>query len=147
MATNLKLKKKCHIVPPDWLNVGRWQHSLYHISPTYLVQNIFRNDFHERPRSRNLAKCPFASPRSPKYCWTCKSHRGESEMIWNCLVYNNSMPISSASDDFQNPDKIRSLLKDIREARQAKSREGLSQLDHSELSVCTGDFVLNQDMS
>jgi hypothetical protein len=22
MATNLKLKKKCHIVPPDWLNVG-----------------------------------------------------------------------------------------------------------------------------
>lgn len=22
MATNLKLKKKCHIVPPDWLNAG-----------------------------------------------------------------------------------------------------------------------------
>jgi len=40
-----------------------------------------------------------------------------------------------ASDDFQNPDKIRSLLKDIREARQAKSREGLSKLDHSELSL------------
>lgn len=41
----------------------------------------------------------------------------------------------SAPDDFQNPDKIRSLLKDIREARQAKSREGLSKIDHSELSV------------
>ena len=22
MAINLKLKKKCHIVPPDWLSVG-----------------------------------------------------------------------------------------------------------------------------
>jgi GINS complex subunit 2 len=22
MASSLKLKKKCHIVPPDWLNVG-----------------------------------------------------------------------------------------------------------------------------
>jgi GINS complex subunit 2 len=22
MAVNLKLKKKCHIVPPDWLSVG-----------------------------------------------------------------------------------------------------------------------------
>lgn len=42
---------------------------------------------------------------------------------------------SRASDDLDNPDKLRSLLKDLREARQAKSREGLKQLDHSELSV------------
>lgn len=41
----------------------------------------------------------------------------------------------SASEDFQEPERIRHLLKDIREARQAKSREGLSKLDHSELSV------------
>lgn len=34
------------------------------------------------------------------------------------------------------------LLKDIREARQAKSREGLSKLDHSELSVRTLECVL-----
>jgi hypothetical protein len=40
-----------------------------------------------------------------------------------------------APDDIQNSDKIRSLLKDIREARQAKSREGLQKIDHSELSV------------
>jgi hypothetical protein len=42
-----------------------------------------------------------------------------------------------ASDDVQNAEKVRSLLKDLREARQAKSRDGLSQLDHSELSVCS----------
>jgi len=41
----------------------------------------------------------------------------------------------SASDDLENPDKIRTLLKDIREARQAKSREGITKLDHSELGV------------
>lgn len=35
----------------------------------------------------------------------------------------------------QNADKIKSLLKDLREARQAKSRDGLQKLDHSELSV------------
>jgi hypothetical protein len=40
-----------------------------------------------------------------------------------------------ASDDLENPDKIRTLLKDLREARQAKSRDGLKTLDHSELSV------------
>ena len=42
----------------------------------------------------------------------------------------------SASDDLENPDKIRTLLKDIREARQSKSREGIRKLDHSELGVC-----------
>jgi len=40
-----------------------------------------------------------------------------------------------ASDDLENPEKLRSLLKDLREARQAKSREGLKTLDHSELSL------------
>ncbi|RDB19926.1 DNA replication complex GINS protein PSF2 [Hypsizygus marmoreus] len=40
-----------------------------------------------------------------------------------------------ASDDLENPDKIRSLLKDLREARQAKSREGLKELDHSDLNL------------
>jgi GINS complex subunit 2 len=34
-----------------------------------------------------------------------------------------------------NPDKIRSLLKDLREVRQAKSREGLQKIDYSELGV------------
>lgn len=47
----------------------------------------------------------------------------------------------SASDDLQNPDKIRSLLKDLREARQAKSREGLRKLDHLTLGVC--DYIFN----
>ncbi|KAF5387666.1 hypothetical protein D9615_000599 [Tricholomella constricta] len=40
-----------------------------------------------------------------------------------------------ASDDLEDPDKLRSLLKDLREARQAKSRDGLKRLDHSELSL------------
>jgi len=51
--------------------------------------------------------------------------------------------ITSASDDLENPEKLRSLLKDLREARQAKSREGLKTLDHSELSVsCSPVYYL-----
>jgi hypothetical protein len=48
----------------------------------------------------------------------------------------------SASDDLQNPDKIRNLLKDLREARQAKSREGLRKLDHISLSVGPSSMFL-----
>ncbi|KAJ7228414.1 hypothetical protein GGX14DRAFT_67684 [Mycena pura] len=40
-----------------------------------------------------------------------------------------------ASDDLQNPDKLRSLLQDLREARQAKARAGLENLEHSALGL------------
>lgn len=40
-----------------------------------------------------------------------------------------------AYEDIENPEKLRSLLKDIQEARQAKSREGISRIDHIELTV------------
>ena len=43
--------------------------------------------------------------------------------------------VYSASDDLENSDKLRSLLKDLREARQAKCRAGLAQIDYNELSV------------
>lgn len=42
-----------------------------------------------------------------------------------------------ASDDLDQPDKIRSLLKDLREVRQAKIREGLPVLDDKMLRVRT----------
>ncbi|KAI0346875.1 GINS complex, PSF2 component [Trametopsis cervina] len=94
MATNLKLKKKCHIVPPHWLNVE------------YLQDRLFRET-----TNPEFSELPFRFAEVAKVL------------------------LDVASDDFQSPDKIRSLLKDIREARQAKSRDGLSKLDHSELSL------------
>ncbi|OBZ76600.1 DNA replication complex GINS protein PSF2 [Grifola frondosa] len=94
MATNLKLKKKCHIVPPDWLNVEFLQERL--------ARETSEPDFSELPfRFSEVAK----------------------------------VLLDVAPDDIPNPDKVRSLLKDIREARQAKSREGLAKLDHSELRL------------
>ncbi len=43
--------------------------------------------------------------------------------------------LNSASDDIEQHDKLRSVLKDLREARQAKTREGLRTIDHNALSV------------
>ncbi|KAF9805493.1 hypothetical protein IEO21_09025 [Rhodonia placenta] len=88
------MKKKCHIVPPEWLNVEFLQDRL--------TQETTGPEFSEMPfRFAEIAKTL----------------------------------LDVASDDIINPDKVRSLLQDIREARQAKSREGLSKLDHSELSL------------
>ncbi|KAF8580589.1 Psf2-domain-containing protein [Ramaria rubella] len=40
-----------------------------------------------------------------------------------------------ASDDLHDPDKIRSLLKDLREARQSKTREHLQKINDSTLEL------------
>lgn len=94
MATNLKLKKKCHIVPPEWLSVDFLQEQL--------TRETSRPEFSRLPfRFAEIAK----------------------------------VILDIASDDVQNADKIKSLLKDLREARQAKSRDGLQKIDHSELSL------------
>ncbi|KAF9464882.1 hypothetical protein BDZ94DRAFT_1281778 [Collybia nuda] len=94
MAFNLKLKKKCHIVAPDWLNVEYLQGKLS-LETT-------------KPEFSSL---PFRFAEISKVL------------------------LDVASDDLENPDRLRSLLKDLREARQAKSRDGLKTLDHSELSL------------
>ncbi|TFY79325.1 hypothetical protein EWM64_g4687 [Hericium alpestre] len=94
MATNLKLKKKCHIVPPSWLSVDFLQERL--------ALETSKAEFSQLPfRFAEVAK----------------------------------IILDIAPDDVENPDKIRYLLKDIRQARQAKSREGLQMIDHNELSL------------
>lgn len=130
MATNLKLKKKCRVVPPEWLNVGE--------SNTHLFDVYIQSFFVEYLQGRLLlettrpefSELPFRFAEIAKVlldmCVPALSSLNRLINILTCF---------RASEDFQEPDKIRSLLKDIQEARQAKSREGLSKLDHSELSV------------
>ncbi|KAI0321936.1 hypothetical protein OF83DRAFT_1167966 [Amylostereum chailletii] len=94
MAMNLKLKKKCHVVPPEWLDADYLQERLAHETGA--------PNFSELPlRFAEIAK----------------------------------VLLDVASDDIQNPDRVRSLLKDIREVRQAKIRDGLKEIDHSELTL------------
>lgn len=94
MAFNLKLKKKCHIVSPPWLNVD------------YLQDRLIRET----------------------------SEQGFSDLPFRFAEISKVL-LDVASDDLENPDKLRTLLKDLREARQAKSRDGLKTLDYSELSL------------
>ncbi|ELU45371.1 Sld5 domain-containing protein [Rhizoctonia solani AG-1 IA] len=81
-AANLKLKRKCYIVPPEWLNVEWLQEKL-----------------REETTQDSFSKMPFR-----------------------------------AYEDIPGSERVRNLLKDIREARQAKFRVGLGELDHIQLS-------------
>ncbi|KAF8663370.1 hypothetical protein AX16_000945 [Volvariella volvacea WC 439] len=94
MAVNLKLKKKCHIVAPDWLSVD------------YLQARLT-----DETTQRAFSELPFRYSEISKVL------------------------LDVASDDLENPDKLRSLLKDFREARQAKTRAGLVKINSNELSL------------
>lgn len=55
--------------------------------------------------------------------------------VYCAIVPPSNLTARSASDDLEEPDRLRSLLKDLREARQAKSREGLRVLDNNALQA------------
>ncbi|CAG8708653.1 11821_t:CDS:2, partial [Acaulospora colombiana] len=86
LAQSLKLKRKCRIVPPDWVT--------------------------RRPPSPASRECLSAMRKWQRF-------------------------YSTSPDDIMEPDRVRILLKDLREARQAKCRELLKGLDESHLSVST----------
>lgn len=97
LAVNLKLKKKCNIVPPDWLSVE-------------FLQDKLSVETDERLKD-GFARFPF------RYAEIAK------------------VLLDVASDNLEESDKIRSLLKDIREARQSKIRNSLMRLQPTHLDL------------
>ncbi|KAL1735898.1 hypothetical protein EV714DRAFT_199384 [Schizophyllum commune] len=94
LATNLKLKKKCRIIPPDWLTVDH-----------------LRECCEEETNNPKFSKLPFRFAEVAKVL------------------------LDVAPDDLEDADQLRLLLKNLREARQAKTRDGLQNLNPNELHV------------
>ncbi|KAL1708580.1 hypothetical protein EV121DRAFT_277088 [Schizophyllum commune] len=99
LATNLKLKKKCRIIPPDWLTVGK------------IITNHLRDCCEEETNNPKFSKLPFRFAEVAKVL------------------------LDVAPDDLEDADQLRLLLKNLREARQAKTRDGLQNLNPNELHV------------
>ncbi|KAG8965747.1 DNA replication protein psf2 [Tulasnella sp. 419] len=92
---------------PLWLAVHLKSRRKCHIvPPTWLSVDILQQKLNEETSNEHFSELPFR------------------------YVEISKVLLDAASDDLDVPDKIRSLLKDIREARQAKSRDGLRELDH-----------------
>ena len=91
--------------------------------PVERLQAFLRD---EKENSEGLSDYRGGLWRSARSCWTCKS-------IAHTLTPKNSQQelnwFLSASDDLSQPTLLRSLLKDIREVRQAKIRMGLQSED------------------
>ncbi|WVN90329.1 DNA replication complex GINS protein PSF2 [Cryptococcus depauperatus CBS 7841] len=89
MALSLKRKRKCRIVPPDWLTVEK-------------LQDLFKS---EKENGEGFERLP------------------------RRFMEISKVLLDTAPDDVSQTTLLRSLLKDIREVRQAKIRMGLQSED------------------
>ncbi|WWC58592.1 uncharacterized protein I303_101135 [Kwoniella dejecticola CBS 10117] len=85
LALSLKRKRKCRIVPPDWLGIDR-------------LQTLLKE---ERENAESFCSLP------------------------RRFIETSKVLLDVAPDDLMQPSTLRSLLKDLREVRQAKIRIGL----------------------
>nr|ODN87170.1 DNA replication complex GINS protein PSF2 [Cryptococcus depauperatus CBS 7841]ODN98698.1 DNA replication complex GINS protein PSF2 [Cryptococcus depauperatus CBS 7855] len=99
MALSLKRKRKCRIVPPDWLTVEK-------------LQDLFKS---EKENGEGFERLP-------------RRFMEISKVLLDTQA-NLSSPTYRAPDDVSQTTLLRSLLKDIREVRQAKIRMGLQSED------------------
>ncbi|WVF70572.1 DNA replication complex GINS protein PSF2 [Kwoniella sp. CBS 6097] len=85
LALSLKRKRKCRIVPPEWLNVDH-------------IQSLLKD---EKENIEGFGLLP------------------------RRFIETSKVLLDTAADDLIQPSTLRSLLKDLREVRQAKIRLGL----------------------
>jgi hypothetical protein len=124
----LKRQRRANILPPPWLNpealsaildIEVDNEDLFSPPPPLSAATTLPSDLH-LDRTALEVSSPFlpsstsnAAPDALPYHWLELSH----------------MLLSHASDDFEEPDAVRRLLRDLKEVRMAKLRKGLRVLD------------------
>ncbi|RYN70495.1 DNA replication complex GINS protein [Alternaria alternata] len=120
LALLLKRQRRANILPPPWLNT----HSLNAI----LEHEIeYAETFSPPPR---LPPQPSNNtlPISPPFLPNSTAGGAPDALPYHWLELGE-MLLETASDDFEEPDNVRKLLRGLRELRMAKLRSGVEVLD------------------
>ncbi|KAF2461701.1 hypothetical protein BDY21DRAFT_360770 [Lineolata rhizophorae] len=118
LALLLKRQRRANIVPPPWL------------LPASLSAVL---EMETNPAVEGFAPTP-AAPRSggaaasPPFLPSCTADAPRNALPYHWLEVGE-MLLEAAADDFDDPDAVRMLLKDLHEARGAKVRAGTQLLD------------------
>lgn len=139
LALSLKRKRKCRIVAPEWLQVGEyvWE----------VLSQVERKDSKGLCEllSVSIGTIRFVSLHyfAEKLQVLLRNERDTVEgfqALPRHFIEISKVLLDVASDDLQQPGQLRSLLKDLRELRQAKTRtgmqsEGVMRGTHLDVSV------------
>lgn len=120
LALLLKRQRRANILPPPWLN----SHSLSAILD-HEIENA--ETFSPQPRL-SPQPAPNALQFSPPFLSNSTADAAADALPYHWLELGE-MLLQSASDDFEDPDNVRKLLRGLREVRMAKLRAGVEVLD------------------
>ncbi|KAJ4405982.1 DNA replication protein psf2 [Didymella pomorum] len=120
LALLLKRQRRANILPPPWLNT----HSLSAI----LDHEIEHGDTFSPPPRLPPQSSDNTLPISPPFLPTSTADAAPDALPYHWLELGE-MLLEAASDDFEEPDQVRKLLRGLREVRMSKLRSGVEVLD------------------
>ncbi|KAF2872466.1 DNA replication complex GINS protein PSF2 [Massariosphaeria phaeospora] len=120
LALLLKRQRRANILPPPWLS----PHSLTAILDH---ETEYADAFSPPPR---LPPQPSSNtlPFSPPFLLGATADAAPDALPYHWLELGE-MLLEAASDDFEDPDNVRKLLRGLREVRMAKLRTNVEKLD------------------
>ena len=120
LALLLKRQRRANIVPPPWLSP---------ISLTAILDHETENGDTFSPPPR-LPPAPSDNdvPFSPPFLQSSTANAAPDALPYHWLELGE-MLLEAATDDFEEPDNVRKLLRGLREVRMAKLRQGVDVLD------------------
>ncbi|KAF2202470.1 GINS complex, PSF2 component [Delitschia confertaspora ATCC 74209] len=120
LALLLKRQRRANILPPPWLTT---------LSLTALLDHETEHaeSFSPPPRLPP-APSPTTLPFTPPFLQSSTAEAPPDALPYHWLELGE-MLLEGASDDFEEPDVVRRLLRGLREVRMAKLRRGVEVLD------------------
>ncbi|KAF1960229.1 DNA replication complex GINS protein-like protein psf2 [Byssothecium circinans] len=120
LALLLKRQRRANIVPPPWLSPE---------SLTAILDHETKEEDAFSPPPR-LPPAPASNTLafSPPFLQSSTANAAPDALPYHWLELGE-MLLEAASDDFEEPDTVRKLLRGLREVRMAKLRKGVEVLD------------------
>lgn len=133
LALLLKRQKRANISPPPWLSVDSLSSLLELETDNILAGALTPGPDLPQPTGSSLPDEPYLSQVSLEMSSPFIKDSSTSRAQYDALPYHwnelGFLLLTHASDDFQDPDTVRRLLRDLREVRMSKLRKGFKALE------------------
>ncbi|KAK3706728.1 DNA replication protein psf2 [Vermiconidia calcicola] len=133
LALLLKRQKRANISPPPWLSVEGLSSILDFETDNRTAEVFSPAPSLPRPTGFGLPHDEYLSQDSLEFSPPFLADSSTTRSQPNALPYHwlelGHLLLTHASDDFDDPDTVRRLLRDLREVRMSKLRKGFRVLD------------------
>ena len=133
LALLLKKQKRANISPPPWLSVEDLSHILDFETDTRTAEVFSPSPALPPATGVSSSHGEYLAPESTDFSPPFLANSSTSRAQVDALPYHwlevGHLLLTHASDDFDDPDAVRRLLRDLREVRMSKLRKGFKILD------------------